>query len=66
MQSSVNNMESLEQEVIKKVQKQFEQLKVIIDDQRVEAETVIKNLESVKDYKPPPSDMTQETLGQLQ
>jgi len=65
MQQSVLNMESLETEVIKKVNKQFDQLKNIIDEQKNNAQQTIHNLESVKEYKAPPQDLTKETLSSL-
>lgn len=50
--------EGLEEEVLKKVNKQYEQLKNIIDEQKLEAHNIIKHLESVQEYKPPPKDFT--------
>jgi hypothetical protein len=58
-------MESLEAEIIKKVDRQFELLKQIIDEQKSDAQHTIRNLESVKEYKPPPQDLTKDTLNQL-
>lgn len=58
--------ESLESEIVKKVDKQFDQLKSIIDDQKKNAENTIKNLESVLEYKAPPQDLAKETLAMLQ
>jgi hypothetical protein len=57
------NQESLEEEVTKKVNQQFEQLKNIIELQKIEAQTTIKNLESVTEYRPPPRDLTKDTLS---
>ena len=65
MQDSVINQESLESEIVKKVNRQFDQLKTIIDDQKVEAQNTIRNLESVQEYKPPTHDLAKETLGML-
>lgn len=65
MQDSVINQESLESEIVRKVNRQFDQLKTIIDDQKVEAQNTIRNLESVQEYKPPPQDLAKETLGML-
>jgi hypothetical protein len=47
MQSSALNQEGLEEEVLEKVNRQFEQLKAIIDQQKLVAQNTIKNLESV-------------------
>ena len=47
MQDGLLNQESLESEIVQKVNRQFDQLKSIIDDQKVEAQDTIKNLESV-------------------
>ena len=44
---------------------QFEQLKHIIELQKIEAQTTIKNLESVTEYRPPPKDLTKDTLIQI-
>jgi hypothetical protein len=65
MQDSVINQESLESEIVKKVNRQFDQLKTIIDDQKVEAQNTIRNLESVQEYKPPPQDIAKETLAMM-
>ena len=66
MQSSLVNQESLESEIVKKVDQQFDGLKKIIDDQKKNAENTIKNLESVLDYRAPPNDLAKETLVMLQ
>jgi hypothetical protein len=47
------------------VNQQFEQLKHIIELQKIEAQTTIKNLESVTEYRPPPKDLTKDTLTQI-
>lgn len=65
MQDIALNQEGLEEEVLKKVNRQFEQLKQIIDEQKSEAQQIIKHLESVQDYKPPPKNFTTDTLDQL-
>lgn len=65
MQDSLINQESLETEIVKKVNRQFDQLKSIIDDQKDEAKNTIQNLESVQEYKPPPLDLAKETLAML-
>jgi len=61
----VINEESLESEIARKVNKQFDQLKTIIDEQKVEAHNTVKYLESVQEYKPPPRDIAKETLAML-
>ena len=58
MQYRVMWQEGLEEEVLKKVNKQYEQLKAIIDEQKVEAQNIIRHLESVQEYRPPPKDFT--------
>jgi len=65
MQNRLQKQEGLEEEVLKKVNKQYEQLKAIIDEQKIEAQNTIKHLESVQDYKPPPKDFSQDTLDKL-
>jgi conjugal transfer/entry exclusion protein len=65
MQSALINQESLESEIVKKVDRQFDGLKTIIDDQKKNAENTIKNLESVLEYKAPPQDLAKETLQML-
>jgi hypothetical protein len=55
----------LESEIVKKVDRQFDSLKNIIDDQKKNAENTIKNLESVLEYKAPPQDLAQDTLSML-
>jgi len=47
MQQRVANQESLEDEILKKVEEQYDTLKNIIDEHKEEAKSVIKNLESV-------------------
>lgn len=54
MQDRILNQESLEDEITKKVDKQFDMLKDIIDEQKSNAKQIISNLESVQDYRPPP------------
>ncbi len=65
IQDSVINEESLESEIARKVNRQFDQLKTIIDEQKVEAHNTVKYLESVQEYKPPPQDIAKETLAML-
>lgn len=47
MSTTVTQQEGIEEEVIKKVNHQYEQLKHIVDEQRNEAFNTIKNLESI-------------------
>jgi hypothetical protein len=65
MKTTVQQQEGILEEVVKKVDHQYEQLKNIVDEQRKEAFNVIKNLESIKEYQPPPKDFTAGTLGQM-
>jgi hypothetical protein len=55
----------LEDEILKKVDEQYNILKRIIDEQKEDAKRIIRNLESVQSYKPPPQDLTNETFGDL-
>ena len=45
--------------------RQYDQLKTIIDEQRVIAQDTIKNLESIQEYTPPRKDFTKETLDSM-
>ena len=65
MQERILNQESLEDEITQKVDLQFDMLKKIIDEQKSNAKSVISNLESVQDYRPPPQDFTNQTLNEL-
>ena len=65
MQQRIMNQESLEDEITQKVDKQFDMLKRIIDEQKAHAKDIIRNLESVQDYRPPPQDFTNQTLNEL-
>ena len=47
MTNTVERQEGIEEEVVKKVNKQYDQLKAIIDEQRIVAQETIKNLESI-------------------
>ena len=58
MKNNVQQQMGIEEEVIEKVDKQYEQLKSIVDEQREEAFITIKNLESIQEYKPPPKDFS--------
>jgi hypothetical protein len=40
------------------VDEQYNNLKTIIDEQKESAKKIIKNLESVQNYKPPPQNFT--------
>lgn len=48
-----------------KVDEQYNNLKGIIDEQKENAKTIIRNLESVQNYRPPPQNLTIETLSDL-
>jgi hypothetical protein len=65
MQSKASNQVGLEDEILKKVEERFDELKHIIDEQKDHAQTIIKNLESVQNYRPPPSNFTTETIQDL-
>lgn len=65
MQERILNQESLEDEITQKVDLQFDMLKKIIDEQKSNAKSIINNLESVQDYRPPPQDFTNQTLNEL-
>ncbi len=66
MQDRVQKQTNLEDEILKKVELQYNQLKGIIDQHKDHANKIIKNLESVQSYKPPPSDLTEQTLKDLE
>ena len=66
LQTNIGGIESLEAEVIQMVERQFEQLKSVIDEKKADASNTIKHLESVKNYRPPATDFTSETLTSLQ
>jgi len=65
MQQRVANQVGLEDEILLKVDEQYNNLKSIIDEQKESAKNIIKNLESVQNYKPPPQDFTMQTLDDL-
>lgn len=48
-----------------KVDEQYNNLKGIIDEQKEHAKNIIRNLESVQNYRPPPQNFTIETLEDL-
>jgi hypothetical protein len=48
-----------------KVDEQYNNLKSIIDEQKDSAKNIIRNLESVQNYRPPPQNFTIETLEDL-
>lgn len=58
MKNTVQQQMGIEEEVVEKVDKQYEHLKTIVDEQRSEAFNTIKNLESIQEYKPPPKDFS--------
>ena len=66
MKNTVMEQEGIEEEVVKKVQHQYDKLTAIVDEQREQAFLTIKHLESIQEYKPPPEDFTQETLISLE
>ena len=66
MTNTVERQEGIEEEVVKKVNRQYDQLKAIIDEQRILAQETIKNLESIQEYTPPRKDFTKETLDSMQ
>ena len=66
MKNTVQQQMGIEEEVIEKVDHQYEQLKKIVDEQRKEAFVTIKNLESIQEYTPPPKDFSQNTLSSLE
>jgi|JI102314A2RNA_FD_contig_41_986699_length_565_multi_2_in_0_out_0_2 hypothetical protein len=65
MQDRVSKQVDLEDEILKKVSDQYNLLKNIIDEQKEDAKKIIRNLESVQSYKPPPQDLTNDTFGDL-
>ena len=65
MKNTVLEQEGIEEEVIKKVQQQYDRLTAIVDEQREQAFLTIKHLESIQEYTPPPENFTQETLANL-
>ena len=66
MKNTVSEQEGIEEEVVKKVQQQYDRLTAIVDEQREEAFMTIKHLESIQEYQPPPQDFTQETLASVE
>ena len=65
MQRRVASQVSLEEEIMQKVDEQYNNLKGIIDQQKENAKNIIRNLESVQSYRPPPQNFTIETLEDL-
>lgn len=65
MKTTVLEQEGIEEEVVKKVQQQYDRLTAIVDEQREQAFLTIKHLESIQEYTPPPENFTQETLSNL-
>lgn len=65
MQIRVQSQVGLEDEILNKVDENYNMLKQIIDEQKENAKNIIRHLESVQNYKPPPQDFTVETLEQL-
>jgi ferritin-like metal-binding protein YciE len=65
MQKRVASQVSLEEEIMIKDDEQYNNLKGIIDEQKENAKNIIRNLESVQNYRPPPQNFTIETLEGL-
>jgi hypothetical protein len=65
MQRRVASQVGLEEEIMYKVDEQYNNLKGIIDEQKENAKNIIRNLESVQNYRPPPQNFTIETLEDL-
>ena len=65
MQRRVASQVGLEEEIMAKVDEQYNNLKSIIDEQKDSAKNIIRNLESVQNYRPPPQNFTIETLEDL-
>lgn len=65
MQQKAANQVGLEDEILTKVDEQYSYLKSIIDEQKENAKSIIRNLESVQSYRPPPQNITGETLTEL-
>ena len=65
MQRRVASQVGLEEEIMAKVDEQYNHLKSIIDEQKEGAKNIIRNLESVQNYRPPPQNFTIETLEDL-
>lgn len=65
MQQRVANQVGLEDEILQRVDQQYNNLKSIIDEQKESAKNIIRNLESVQNYKPPPQDFTVKTIDSL-
>lgn len=65
MQQRVANQVGLEEEILLRVEQQYNNLKSIIDEQKESAKQIIRNLESVQNYKPPPQNFTVQTIDSL-
>ena len=65
MQRRVASQVGLEEEIMAKVDEQYNNLKSIIDEQKDDAKNIIRNLESVQNYRPPPQNFTIETIEDL-
>jgi hypothetical protein len=65
MEEQIKNQERLEDEITTKVNREFDYLKSIIDEQKERATNIISNLESVKEYNPPSKDFTTSTLDEM-
>ena len=65
MQQRAQNQVGLEDEILIKVEEQYNNLKGIIDEQKENAKNIIRNLESVQNYKPPPQNFTTQTIDDI-
>ena len=65
MEEQIKNQERLEDEITTTVNREFDYLKSIIDEQKERATNIISNLESVKEYNPPSKDFTTSTLDEM-
>ena len=63
MQKRVASQVGLEEEIMAKVDEQYNNLKSIIDEQKDSAKNIIRNLESVQNYRPSPSELHDWDLG---
>ena len=65
MKESVERQGGIEEEVKKKVEEEYKRLTEIVDEQRGIAQETILNLESIQNYRPPPSDFSDVTIGAM-
>ena len=55
----------IEEEVVGMVNKEYKVLNDIVDAQRDGTIITLKNLESIQNYEPPPTDFSQNTLTSM-